>query len=103
MADNLNNRRSWMIVPAHDAAALARCAELKPDVVVLDLEYTVPPKAKVAAREGLAAAIKTLGDSQLEVFVRVDRDTRWADVRAAMHRGIKGIVFPGPDAPEDFF
>lgn len=101
MTDNSNNRRSWMIVPAHEAAALARCADSKPDVVVLDLEYTVPPKAKELARAGLAAAIRKLGESQIEVFVRVDRDTRWADTRAAMVRGIKGIIFPGPDAPEE--
>jgi len=48
MADN--NRRSWMIVPAHDPDALAQCQAAKPDVVVLDLEYGVPPKAKEAAR-----------------------------------------------------
>ena len=57
MTDNTNNRRSWMIVSAHDAAALARCADIKPDVVVLDLEYTVPPKAKEAARTGLGALV----------------------------------------------
>ncbi len=101
MADKLNNRRSWMIVPAHDAAAVMRYAEFKADVVVLDLEYSVPPKAKEAAREGLGALIKKLGDNQVDAFVRVDRDTRWADVRAAMVRGIKGIIFPGPDEPEE--
>ena len=99
MADNM--RRSWMIVPAHDPAAVMRYAEFHADVVVLDLEYSVPPKAKEAARSGLGALIKTIGDSQTEVFVRIDRDTRWADVRAAMHRGINGIIFPGPDAPEE--
>lgn len=101
MAENINNRRSWMIVPAHDAAAVMRYAEFNPDVVVLDLEYTVPPKAKEAAREGLAAWLKKLGESQVEAFVRVDRDTRWADVRTAMSRGIKGIIFPGPDTAEE--
>ena len=95
------NRRSWMIVPAHDAAAITRCAEFKPDVVVLDLEYSVPPRAKDSARAGLGAWVKKLGDSQVAVFVRIGRDTRWADARAAVHRGIAGIIFPGPDAPED--
>ena len=90
-----------MIVPAHDPAAVMRYAEFHPDVVVLDLEYSVPPKAKEAARAGLGALIKTIGDSQTQIFVRIDRDTRWADVRAAMHRGITGIIFPGPDAPEE--
>lgn len=104
MADDVSNghkRRSWMIVPAHDAAATAGAVSAKADVVVLDLEYTVPPKAKESARAGLEPLIKKLGDSQITVFVRIDRDTRWADVRAAMHRGIRGIIFPGPDAPEE--
>ena len=101
MAENMNTRRSWMVVPAHDAAAVARHAEFKADVVVLDLEYSVPPKAKESARAGMDALVKKLGDSQIEVFVCIDRDTRWADVRAAIHRGIKGIVFPGPDSPEE--
>ena len=96
-----NNRRSWMIVPAHDTAAVMHSADVKSDVVVLDLEYAVPPNAKESARAGLGASIKKLGDAQLEVFVRIDRDTRWADVRAAMHRGIKGIIFPGPDASDE--
>jgi len=97
MTENVNTRRSWMVVPAHDAAAVASCAEFKADVVVLDLEYSVPPKAKESARAGLDTLVKKLGDSQVEVFVRIDRDTRWADVSAAIHRGIKGIIFPGPD------
>ncbi len=101
MANNMNNRRSWMIVPAHDTEAAARCQEHKADVVVLDLEYSVPPRAKEAARAGLGPLIKKLGDSQATVFVRIDRDTRWADVRAAMHRGIKGIIFAGPESPEE--
>lgn len=96
-----NSRRSWAIVPAHDAAALTGAKDLNADIVVLDLEYSVPPKAKEAARAGLGAHIKQLADAQVNVFVRIDRDTRWADVRAAIHRGVKGIVFPGPDAPEE--
>jgi len=101
MADNMNNRRSWMIVSAHDPAALTRYEEFKPDVVVLDLEYSVPPKSKEVARAGLGALIKKIGESPVDTFVRVDRDTRWADVRAAVHRGISGIIFPGPDEPEE--
>lgn len=94
----MNPRRSWMVVPAHDAQALANYATFNPDVVVLDLEYTVPPRHKEAARAGLGAHVKKMADTQAEVFVRIDRDTRWADVRAAVHRGIKGIVFPGADS-----
>lgn len=101
MAEDLNNRRSWLIVPAHDTDLALGSLEVKPDVVVIDLEYSVPPKAKEAARSGLGELISKFSDSQTTVFVRIDRDTRWADVRAAVHRGITGIIFPGPDVAEE--
>jgi citrate lyase subunit beta/citryl-CoA lyase len=88
-----------MIVPAHDPAAATGYQKFSPDIVVLDLEYSVPPKSKEAARSGLGPVINKIGDSQADAFVRIDRDTRWADARAAIHRGIKGIVFPGPEEP----
>ena len=97
----MNARRSWLIVPAHDAAALDRYPTFAPDVVVLDLEYTVPPKHKQVARAGLPTLVKRIADSPQEVFVRIDRDTRWADVRAAVVRGIGGILFPGPESAEE--
>ena len=90
-----------MIVPAHDVAAIERFAAFAPDVVVLDLEYTVPPKSKEAARAGLATWVKKIADSQRQVVVRIDRDTRWADVRAAVTRGIGAIILPGPETAEE--
>jgi len=86
-----------MIVPAHDTSAAALCQEHKPDVVVLDLEYSVPPKAKELARSALKQLIASLGATPPEVFVRIDRDARWADAGAAVQRGVKGIVFPGAE------
>jgi citrate lyase subunit beta/citryl-CoA lyase len=99
--DPMSPRRSWMILPAHDPAAVSRCQEFKPDVAVLDLEYSLPPKAKEAARSDLRNLIKKIGESDAAAFVRIDRETRWADVRAAVYPGIKGIVFPGPEEPEE--
>ncbi|MEA3156825.1 MAG: citrate lyase subunit beta / citryl-CoA lyase [Betaproteobacteria bacterium] len=97
MTETMNRRRSWMILPAHKPAEVMRFQEFKPDVAVLDLEYSVPPRYKELARSSLKDLVKSLGASQAEVFVRVDRDTRWADVGAAVQRGIKGIIFPGPE------
>jgi citrate lyase subunit beta/citryl-CoA lyase len=90
-----------LIVPAHVPDVMSRCESSDADVIVLDLEYTVPPKHKVAARAGLAQLVKSLADKQREVFVRIDRDTRWADVRAGVARGIRGIVHPGPESAEE--
>ena len=90
-----------MIVPAHDAGAIARYPGFSPDIVVLDLEYTVPPKEKEAARAALASSVRKIADAQQQVFVRIDRETRWADARAAVTRGIGGIVFPGADGADE--
>ena len=94
-------RRSWMILPAHEPAEVMRHPEFKPDVAVLDLEYSVPPKAKEAARADLRELVRKVGESETEAFVRIDRETRWADVRAAVYPGIRGIVFPGAEAPQE--
>lgn len=96
MSEASRRRRSWMIVPAHESD-LERYREITADVTVLDLEYSVPPKAKALARENLKALVKAWGADQREIFVRVDRDTRWADAGAAVQRGVKGIVFPGAE------
>lgn len=97
----MNARRSWMIVPAHDADAVQNAHAYAPDVIVLDLEYSVAPKHKAAARAGLAAAVGAIGATPAEVFVRIDRDARWADVGAAVVRGVRGIVYPGPEDAEE--
>lgn len=99
MTRSMNPRRSWMILPAHNPAEAMRYQEFNPDVAVLDLEYSVPPKHKDGARTGLEKLVRKVGESGTAAFVRVDRETRWADVRAAMFRGIRGIVFPGPEEP----
>jgi citrate lyase subunit beta / citryl-CoA lyase len=98
---NMKPRRSWMILPAHDPAAVMRYQEFKPDVAVLDLEYSVPPKAKEAARSSLRDLIQKVSEGDAEVFVRIERETRWADVRAAVCRGMKGIVFAGPEDADE--
>src|SRR3954464_11357672 len=97
MTQSVNTRRSWMILPAHEDASAARYQQASPDVAVLDLEYSVPPRAKERARENLKSLVQPLLHAQAEVFVRIHRDTRWADVAAAIQRGVTGIVYPGPD------
>jgi citrate lyase subunit beta/citryl-CoA lyase len=99
MAESVNLRRSWMVLPAHKPEEVMRYQGYKPDIAVLDLEYSVPPKDKEITRKNLEKLVREVGKSRTEAFVRIDRDTRWADVRAAMYRGIKGIVFPGPEEP----
>ncbi len=101
MTTKKNLRRSWLIVPADQAAVSTPVQSQGADVIVLDLEYTVPPKNKESARAGLSGQIAQLAEASAQVFVRVDRATRWADVRAAVSRGLTGIVLPSPEEPAD--
>ena len=101
MMTKTNSRRSWLIVPADQAEGLTPIASQGADVIVLDLEYSVAPKNKENARTGLSAKITQLASTSTQVFVRVDRETRWADVRAAISRGLTGIVLPSPEEPAD--
>lgn len=100
MTEAKNPRRSWMIIPAHDPTQIARYQDAKADVAVLDLEYSVPPRAKDSARSDLRDVVRALG-SEIEVFVRIDRTTRWADAAAATQRGVKGVVFPGAEDADE--
>jgi citrate lyase subunit beta / citryl-CoA lyase len=101
MTKPMNARRSWLIVPAHQPENLSPANEVMPDVTVLDLEYSVPPRLKDETRESLKGLVKSLGENRDELFVRIDRAARWADAAAAITRGVKGIVLPGPDSPDE--
>ena len=101
MSHRKASRRSWLIVPADHDDVVAYAQPQGADVVVLDLEYTVPPKNKDRARAGVCEQITKLVAADHEVFVRVDLATRWADVRAAVSRGLTGIVLPSPEDATD--
>lgn len=98
---DLTVRRSWLIVPAHNLEAAVHACHLSADVIVLDLEYTVPSSRKVQARNSLANVIRQVSQSSAEVFVRVDRETRWCDTDAAVYPGLQGILLCGPESAEE--
>ena len=64
--------RSYLFTPAHQDRLLARAHERGADVVLLDLEDSVPPAEKPRARAGLAAAVAGLVARRARVAVRVN-------------------------------
>lgn len=92
-------RRSWLVVPAHDAELLQRAIDGQPDVLVLDLEYSVPPKYRETVRSSLPDISRAATRFGGDVFVRVNWSTRWCDVRAAVCPDLRGFVVPGPNDP----
>jgi len=94
-------RRSWLIQSVLPSTQHQDKRSEKADVLVLDLEYSVATRLKSRARQALREQLLNLDAIQQSAFVRIDWSTRWADVRAAMYRGIQGLVLPGPENPED--
>ena len=88
-------RRSWLIVPAHNAQAISEAADSRADVIVLDLQDTVHESRKHEARANVRDAIDTMRDAGSEVFVRSDVELMYADFEASVWRGLSGVVLPG--------
>jgi citrate lyase subunit beta / citryl-CoA lyase len=84
-------------MPGSNARALEKAKTLPVDGVILDLEDSVAPEAKDAARQQVAAATKAGGFGGREVFIRVNGvDTPWHadDLFAAAHAAPDAILVP---------
>ena len=90
-------RRSVLYMPGSNARALEKAKTLAADGIILDLEDSVAPDAKEAARKQVADAVKAGGFGTREVFVRVNGvDTPWHadDLCAAAHAAPDAILIP---------
>jgi len=96
-------RRSVLYMPGSNARALEKAKTLVADGVILDLEDSVAPDAKDAARRQVAEAVKVGGFGRREVFVRINGvDTPWHadDLAAAAHAAPDVILVPKVQSPE---
>jgi len=94
---NIRPRRSILYMPGSNARALEKARTLSADGVIFDLEDSVAPDAKEAARAQVAAAVKAGGFGPREVFIRVNGvDTPWHadDLAAAAHAAPDAILVP---------
>jgi len=99
-------RRSVLYMPGSNARALEKAKTLATDAVILDLEDSVAPDAKLVAREQVAAIVKGGGFGSREVVVRVNglagpwgRD----DLAAAVAVAPDAILIPKVSKAEDVF
>jgi citrate lyase subunit beta/citryl-CoA lyase len=95
-------RRSVLYMPGSNARAIEKARTLPADAVILDLEDSVAPDAKAAARQQVVDAVKAGGFGAREVIVRVNGlDTPWHvdDVTAAAHAAPDAILVPKISTP----
>ncbi len=90
-------RRSCLYMPGTNARAHDKAKELACDVLIFDLEDSVAPDAKAAARDQVAARIEAGGYGSREVVLRVNgADTPWFgdDLAAAARSGVDAVLLP---------
>jgi citrate lyase subunit beta/citryl-CoA lyase len=97
-------RRSLLFMPGSNARALEKARTLPADGLILDLEDSVAPEAKAAAREQVGQAIAAGGFGERELLVRINGlDTAWwiADLDMVAKTRPHGIVVPKVSTVED--
>lgn len=104
IASTARPRRSALYLPASNARAIEKARALPCDVVILDLEDSVAPDAKLAARALAAEAVRMAGFGGRELVIRVNGlDTPWgaADLAAAADARPDGVLVPKVASPAD--
>ena len=90
-------RRSDLYLPANNEHMILKAPSLGADVITLDLEDSVPPAEKAAARELVKKHIREMSATGSEAWVRVnawDTDLTLADLDAVVMEGVDGITLP---------
>ncbi|HEY6256617.1 MAG TPA: aldolase/citrate lyase family protein, partial [Xanthobacteraceae bacterium] len=98
-------RRSVLYMPGSNARAIEKARSLPADAIILDLEDSVAPQAKAAARAQVAEAVTAGGFGPREVVVRINGlDTQWwlDDIKAVAHAKPDAILVPKVSSPAQF-
>ncbi|MBS7790900.1 CoA ester lyase [Roseococcus sp. SDR] len=90
------NWRSLLFVPATAEKFVARAHTRGADVIILDLEDSIPPDGKEAARAALPAAAKQVGQAGADVCVRINRPLEMSvpDIAAAVMPEVSVLMLP---------
>lgn len=102
----MSARRSWLFVPGDSERKLAKGPSTGADILILDVEDSVSPARKTAARRMVAEYLGSAARDGAPLWVRINglHTPYWQeDVEAAMSAGADGIVVPKPRSPADVF
>ncbi len=97
-------RRSVLYMPGANDRALEKSRSLPADALILDLEDSVAPDAKVDARKKVVEAVREGGYGRREVVIRPNAlETAWgtADILAAASAAPDAILIPKVQHPGD--
>ncbi|RYG27095.1 citrate lyase ACP [bacterium] len=94
-------RRTRLYVPGNGPKQFANAGLYRPDGLILDLEDSVAPDAKLAARAVVRRALATLDWPGCERMVRInDGHDGLDDLRAVAPQGVEAFLIPKVEGPE---
>jgi citrate lyase subunit beta / citryl-CoA lyase len=95
--------RSMLFVPAHVEKFVAAAHTRGADACILDLEDSVPPAEKAAARESIARSAALVSQSGAAVLARINGDKALLgdDLLATVIPGISALMLPKIGGAED--
>jgi len=89
--------RSLIFVPGNNTRFVEKAKTLAADIICFDLEDSVPANEKDAARKIIAGALSRRQEYGRPVYVRTNSPESGlvaADLKAAVQKGLDGIVIP---------
>ncbi len=94
-------RRSRLYLPGNEPKHFLNASQHKPDAIILDLEDSVAPPAKDAARLLVRNALRVVDFGQCERMVRINQGDRgFADVDAVVPQNVHVILIPKVETAE---
>lgn len=100
---DIQHGKTFLFVPANRPERIDKALASGADAVIVDLEDAVAPDAKEAARQALAAWLRT-ADTNRPVLVRVNGvDTPWhaADLDVCRAGGVTAVMLPKAETAAD--
>jgi citrate lyase subunit beta / citryl-CoA lyase len=96
-------RRTLLFVPVTAQRFLDKAHERGADTIILDLEDSIPPDVKPAARAALPNAVQSLVRRGIDVWVRVNapRPLLADDLAAATITGVTGLMIPKVESADE--
>ena len=94
---NIRPRRSALYLPGSKDRVLEKAKFLAADVLIFDLEDSVVPEVKPAARQAVATALAAGDYGHRELIVRINEiGSPWGidDLKMALEAGADGILVP---------
>lgn len=98
--------RTVMYVPGNKEDWMRKAPKYGSDALILDLEDSVPPDEKAAARPIVRKMVDELGPTGITILVRVnplETGMTGDDLEAVVSPNLYGIVLPKVQGPEDIF